>query len=648
MRLQFGIDDEDAFYETRRLLLDELTEWSADQHQRSAAPGSVMDSPAEDAAILLDWRFGYSTGELDRFTAGELREYLLEWCPRKLSFPPELWRPVMDGARLWIEFLVATDRWAGGLLGPIFTELDRIGPEFLDAMADPGNFGLAKGLFMSPVLSGAEIDPEDPESLAAAIDAFNALPESERKALTDPFIANVGPPPKPVELTIGVEPDPSDVLAAAERAPIVAHLAATIDYIGIGRGLTKTGNLKLVDARRLLAIWETDDVADHTIGDHEYKLRSAADLVHLDYLLEGVLDAGALRKQGTRIVPVKKWQRRDPVEQVTALFEALVTIGPVAGRAARFPDATDQLVEEGLGHWTVPLLYGETVDVDAIVEQAVGIVDANVRNPWWRDSTDIRDATVARLVEHGVDVIERCGLVTRTGHRMERDRYDIRDHKRGGELQITAIGRQVLPPFIERAGYRITSMGDAAELDAAELLDAMDKMGEVDLDDLWRRWLPDRGEADKAKALVGALLDVDHPSTRLNGFALLDAAGSAARAPAIELLETRLADHAALFLIDNGLMAEADVLSRLTRPPLGPMVDVLAAELDIDQDEMIAQWTALTAGDSEVAVELIEQMWRVDLPEALDVLEALGRHVEEKAVARAAKKAAFKFRTRST
>jgi hypothetical protein len=44
----------------------------------------------------------------------------------------------------------------------------------------------------------------------------------------------------------------------------------------------------------------------------------------------------------------------------------------------------------------------------------------------------------------------------------------------------------------------------------------------------------------------------------------------------------------------------------------------------------------------------VEEMWRLDHPDVADVLRALGDHHPDKEIAKAARKAAFKARSRSS
>ena len=179
MPLRFGVDDEDEFYEAKDQLLAQLEEALGDD-----GDPEVVGS----AGLLLDWRWGYSTGELDHYDRIELEAYLLDWCPRKVSVGPEGYRPIIQGARALILHLALTNAWRGGPVQPLLGYLDEVEPRFLDAMADPSKFGMAKGLFMGPGLSGPDIDLDDPDAIQAAIDRFNSQSFDERVAITDPLL----------------------------------------------------------------------------------------------------------------------------------------------------------------------------------------------------------------------------------------------------------------------------------------------------------------------------------------------------------------------------------------------------------------------------------------------------------------------------
>ena len=59
----------------------------------------------DDFALLLDWKWGYGDGRLDRWHSSDLGDFLLSWCPRKLSAPPEQVRGIPSTVALAMSFL---------------------------------------------------------------------------------------------------------------------------------------------------------------------------------------------------------------------------------------------------------------------------------------------------------------------------------------------------------------------------------------------------------------------------------------------------------------------------------------------------------------------------------------------------------------
>ena len=77
-RMQFGPDDEEAFYARQKELEEDFAGWVEPLHLR-------VDP--SDFALLLGWKWGYGDGDLGRWSTEELTEFLLGWCPRKLVVP---------------------------------------------------------------------------------------------------------------------------------------------------------------------------------------------------------------------------------------------------------------------------------------------------------------------------------------------------------------------------------------------------------------------------------------------------------------------------------------------------------------------------------------------------------------------------------
>jgi hypothetical protein len=75
-------DDEAGFGRARDWLLDGFGGWL---RAESGLDDAAAAEAVGDAGIALDWKFGYGSGNLGCWTAGDLTEFLLGWCPRKLS-----------------------------------------------------------------------------------------------------------------------------------------------------------------------------------------------------------------------------------------------------------------------------------------------------------------------------------------------------------------------------------------------------------------------------------------------------------------------------------------------------------------------------------------------------------------------------------
>jgi len=632
--------DEDEYYAAREEVLTEYEAWA------TSRPG-VEEGWGADAALLLDWRYHYSTGDLAAFNVDDVSEFLLEWCPRKVASGPEHWLDIVEGVEAWLLFLNTTGRWTGGLVQPVLKSLAKITPRFLDAMGDPSKAGLGKGLMANPAF--ADLDIDDPASIQAAMDAFNSLSYEERLAATDQGIANLGGPPRAVDLPLVRAADHEAAVAQAAEAPIITQVAAMREYLGNGKALTTRGNLKLVDARALLALVPTDDVPDRSIGDHEYKLRSADDLWHLTYLIDVAKEANALRQHANKLVGVKGWTKLDALAQVEALLNAMLEIGPIFGRGVhQWMVGEAELIEDGLMHWMVPVLVVGEHPVDEIVDQAIevvtehdpgggGMLDAARSNPDRR-----RDSVELRIGE-ALDVVERCGLVTRSGAELQEKLYSNRTIRTGGVLHITELGRLLLPPRIEQVGYRIGTLDTLADFDAGDLLAEMADDRSLDPVEVWELWTPERTPEAKAEELVAAMAVADSPHERLVAISLLQQSGDAGAAIR-SLHGTPLEGHATLFLMEQGLFDPERDGDFDRVKALSPIIDNLAVIYDEDPDEMIVQFDEM--GQHHDPLDIIGNLWQIDLPETIELLEAIGRMHPEKAVAKAARKAVFQHRSR--
>jgi hypothetical protein len=168
MRMRFPSEDEQAFGARRDALGEQFAGWLNAQE----VPGDP-----NDAGLLMDWKFNYGDGALDVWTVANVSEFLLEWCPRKLSAAPEDCAEIPVSVAAFVEFLAHTGLLARGsdLPSQVRRYCERNTARFVREMGNPANFGMAKSLFgaVDGLESGAD---RSPEGLAALIRGVKDLP----------------------------------------------------------------------------------------------------------------------------------------------------------------------------------------------------------------------------------------------------------------------------------------------------------------------------------------------------------------------------------------------------------------------------------------------------------------------------------------
>lgn len=637
-QLAFGPDDEDEFHAARDRLLEEFESWL--DESRDEADGELV----ADAGVFVDWRWGYSSGELDRYDDADIAEFLLEWCPRKVSAPQEFATGMCAAVEAFIEFMSATGRLEGGAsrAARLMALVDELAPTAYDAMGDESKFGMAKSVFGGFALQDL---PESPEELQALLDQrmeeFNALPFEERRRQTDGHIAPRAP--RVVELPfVHVPPSAAEIERSARVSPAVAKFEALREYLGeSGRALTEKGNLRLADARELVKLLDSGDEFDPAYEGTVDKTRSSEQLPRLTFLVEWALACKVVRRVKGRLVPVKSWAEMPPVARAERAYAALLELGPLRGlhRRSSWLDNVHEMLDDGIPHWLSTLLPAEAErEFDELVDWALehAKAQATVRLQEWM--VILLDSTVPGDIAQIFEMLVWAGVVEWEG----RDRLDDtfgRTRWGHGALRLTPLGRHVLPGQLPAIGYRLRSIPDLATASATDLLDAL-TMADLDLDDAVTRWQPDTPPSVRAQTLADATMAAGTAEERLIGFAALSAIGPDAAAPFVRpLLDSPVAGHAALFLLENGLAADAEVGMFLD---VGPMVDILSTVLDAPEALCGLFLTSMPAAD---APGMIAAMWRHPQPETLAVLETLGKHLPDKHLAKAARKAVYQHRS---
>ncbi len=629
MRLMIETGDEEGFAAAKEWLLDRFEAW--------LPPAEA--GWAGDAALALDWKWGYGDGNLASWRVSDLVEYLLEWCPRKLSVPQDECEAVLDGLTSFVAFLAAD-----GLLDPdsaspevLEAALDELVAPFLEAMGDPSNFGMAKSLFAG---AGPGLDLEDPASLQRYMDEFNALPEEERRRRIPDSALGLGPalkaPPRQHRLPPVALPDDAEYAESAAKAPILERFARLVEFVGDGRKLTQRGQLALADARVLIEMLDTGDVMDPVIGDRTFKTVSSAELRGLRQIFAWARKAGVVRVAKGRVVATKKGRLlgHDPVADFQAAVAALVAIGPLASQRdaegwLAWPDVVD-LIDEVL-----PLLLieayvlQEPVPLSSLADRATAaVLDSFEFNA-------LTDDQVGRRVGHEVpDValaLELAGVLTR-------------QPAGNGDLlvELTPAGLRAVRRMVIDLGVEAPVAGRLAGGTAADLLAEADNVGLAELAAEVDAWCGRRTPGEAAAGLAEAARTLEDFALQNLALGLLKDIGVEASESFVRALtvDPRVSGLARCWLVDQG----CDEPSTLFDPDdLASFVQVLAHRLVVGPDDLAA--ALALAGDHQAQLALLDRLWRVPSPATASVLDGIGAIHPSKYTAKAARKAALRHRS---
>ncbi|WP_405678634.1 hypothetical protein OG292_31605 [Streptomyces sp. NBC_01511] len=222
---------------------------------------------------------------------------------------------------------------------------------------------------------------------------------------------------------------------------------------------------------------------------------------------------------------------------------------------------------------------------------------------------------------------------------------DDEDVSRYGVVTLTPLGLHGIRSRLRDAGVEAPAVGDLADKGADALLDGVAHFPEPVARAETEQWLARREPAAAARELLVAAKGTDPgaPLRRLHCQQALALVGAEAEPAVREVLDdAELGGLARVWLAEQ---RAADV-----PPPPESMifwlaVDTIAAQLDADGEPVELQ--ELVEGLVGQHNGFFDAAWRVDHPATADVLEAMGRLHRDRKTAKAARKAAFKARSRS-
>jgi hypothetical protein len=407
---------------------------------------------------------------------------------------------------------------------------------------------------------------------------------------------------------------PRDELAASARvAPLLRAARDIARWASIGRRPTAKGALRRADAAAAAAEFELTPaevdaafrVATATRmlvfagggagpGDHVDVLASgtAEDVLAVwDEALSVMLDAEDLDGMATALYTVGGPVRMD------SLFEAYLAAAGTRPQEPGPADGPGGPDHGGLDHGGQD--HGAALSSALETLADLGVVELDVAEPGTDESGSGLTVTLSRLGVWGV-------------------------HRR-----------------LRAQGWHVPVLGGGARGDAAALLATLASCDVEDGEAEIALWLAARSPQQAAAELIEAASH-GSPGLRGAGFAVLDRIGEdAVAAVRAALDEPVLRAHAAVWLHEHGEDAE---LRREDRAWL--LVDLGAGLLEeADPQDVVAE--LLPDVPPEAQAELVAGLWKVSHPGVTDLLTALSDHHPDPAVARAARKAAFKARSSS-
>ncbi|MGW4898068.1 hypothetical protein ACWEQL_38330 [Kitasatospora sp. NPDC004240] len=224
---------------------------------------------------------------------------------------------------------------------------------------------------------------------------------------------------------------------------------------------------------------------------------------------------------------------------------------------------------------------------------------------------------------------------------------DEAEAARFGLVRLTPLGQYAIRQWLLEDGYDAPLIGELAQGDAAELLRAVCEASNVLPEEELREWIAGREPEAAARELLAAARGIDAyaPLRRMLAFSALGMLGRPAEPAVREVLDDpELGGGARAWL---SALGASDVPAPERGMALWTVVDTFAAQL-LD-----------SGGDAELLRELIAglpvtdnpasyfgELWRVDHPYTADVLEAVGELHLDRTVAKEARKAAFKARSK--
>ena len=633
MNETFGPDDPAGYEEARDRLLAEFAD----------AGGEEFVSIAEQ---VLDLKWGYLDGDLVSWSPEDLDEILFGLYPAKVLLDAGDIAEVPIGFAWFLRFLAGRRPDHSAPFEVLAEYVERVASRFITAMNDEDSWSFGKRMWSTALAEGVDLSDED--AIGGWMEDFNSRSLGARDQILgrlptpgDGLLRAVFGSLPPVVL-----PPEDELHALAADTLLVRRLVALVDLVGPGRAVTDRGNLKLADGKELVSVLGTDDRFDERIGDEVFKTVSSEELTDVDWTYRIALETQMLMIEGRKLLPGANagWVDAPLDAAYGALLVMLQRVGPTQHHYRKDHYGFGWYADE-LDAQLPPLLlelyrHREPRELD---ELAVTMWDL------LQDEYDLSDVPETKLDFYGhlVDValrraFDRLGELGLVEIIDEARTFGPHDgvERSGGTVRLTPLGLWA----IQRMASRLTDapiVGALRDLSAVELLraagDLADEVAHGEID----AWTDHHGES-AADELCSALPDADETGRGLGFRALLRIGPPAAATVETLRAHTDLADFVTVFRVDT-LAASPDDMDRAGDPE--GWVRLLHTVIELwGPDAAAAAWAVPAAGDPGVDA-MLSMAWRVPGQRTGEVLAAVGGHHPDKRIAKAARKALFKYRS---
>ncbi|HET6551415.1 MAG TPA: hypothetical protein VFG79_23305 [Solirubrobacter sp.] len=157
-----------------------LVEAFEHQLERTGVSPDLLEHGPFVAHTMLEWKLDYGDGELLQWGLADLREFMLEWFPRKVTCEPETPSVVPAAVVAFLGFLEVAELLEVPVpITSLTAAVKRLTPRFVDACGDPRRWGPAKALAYQMRDEG--VDLTDPDAMGDWLEAYNSRPFEERE-----------------------------------------------------------------------------------------------------------------------------------------------------------------------------------------------------------------------------------------------------------------------------------------------------------------------------------------------------------------------------------------------------------------------------------------------------------------------------------